>query len=264
MIRAEALCDFARKRRLGNFVGVETDRERRDARARRGRCCDDDARVDAARKKEAERHVRDHLLCDGCTDQCTQLLARGFERRIPRRIRYGDAPIAARRPQNARSRRIHELVRRRQLEAALVERFRRRHVAVAQEVVAGAGVDLEVACRQRLLERLELGSERKTAAVVVVIERLDARAVAVEPELLLARIPDGDREHAVDPVDEVGAPLEVRVQGDFGVGVGLEHVAALDQGPAQLAVAVDLAVEDDPTSRRRGRASVGSRRGAGR
>ena len=77
MIGAEALRDFARERRLGNFIGVEADRERGDARAGRGRCGDDDARVDAARQKEAERHVGDHLLGDGRADQRAQLLARG-------------------------------------------------------------------------------------------------------------------------------------------------------------------------------------------
>src|SRR5688500_13524264 len=55
MIGPKTLRDLTRKRRLGYLVGVEADREGCYAPARRGRGCDDDARVDAARQKKAER-----------------------------------------------------------------------------------------------------------------------------------------------------------------------------------------------------------------
>ncbi len=94
--------------------------------------------------------------------------------------------------------------------------------------------------------RLELRREREAAAIVVVIERLDAGPVAIELELSRARVPERDREHAVDLVDERFAPLEVRVQHDLGVGIRPERMAALRELLAQLEIAVDLAVEDEP------------------
>src|SRR5688572_25067733 len=246
MIRGEALRDLARKRRLRYLVGVEADRERGDARAGRGGRGDDDARVDAAREKEPERHVRNHLLRDRRADQRAQLLARSLDRRSSRLSGYGQAPVAAWGGQCAGIGRVDELVRRRELVAALVQRLRRGHVPVAQEVVAGAAVDLELRGLQSRLDGLELRREGESSSVVVIIEGLDAWAVAVEAKLSLARVPDDDREHAVDPLDEVGAPFEIRVQRDFRIRVRQKYMTELKQGALELAVTVDLAVEDDP------------------
>src|SRR5213078_37261 len=96
-----------------------------------------------------------------------------FERRTPRSLGQRDRPEAFRPLERARRGVECEPMRGRQLVAAPIERLRRGHVAVAQEVVERGAVDLELLGRAGDLERLELGCEREAAAVVVVIERLD-------------------------------------------------------------------------------------------
>ncbi len=51
-----------------------------------------------------------------------------------------------------------------------------------------------------LEQRLDLGREREPAVVDAVVERLDADAVADEPELAGLRVPERDREHAAELV----------------------------------------------------------------
>jgi hypothetical protein len=83
-----------------------------------------------------------------------------------------------------------------------------------------------------------------------VVERLDAEVVAAEHEpARTGRPPEvGDRvrPHAVEAGRAVVAPLLVGVDDDLGVGLRGEGVAQLLELGAQLAVVVDLAVEDEP------------------
>src|SRR5690606_4330062 len=113
-------------------------------------------------------------------------------------------------------------------------------------VVERRAVDLERALAAGRDDRLELRREDERAAVVEVIERLDTGSIAKELEPPLSRIPDRDREHAVDPIDEAVAPFEIGVQRDLGIGVGPKRAPAFLELLAQTAPAVDLAVERDP------------------
>ena len=70
-----------------------------------------------------------------------------------------------------------------------------------------------------------------------------------------ARVPDREREHAVQRVDAFLAAIGVELQDDFRVALRLERVALGDQLLPDLPVVVDLAVEDDP----QGAADVGHR-----
>src|SRR5215213_9949251 len=89
---------------------------------------------------------------------------------------------------------------------------------------------------------------REDQAVVLcrVIKGLDAETVPAEQQLTASRIPDREREHAAQMIDERRAMIFVEVNETFGVGGSTEHVAALRQVMAQLPVVIDLAVEDDP------------------
>ena len=57
--------------------------------------------------------------------------------------------------------------------------------------------------------------------------------------------PQRHREHAAQPRETLGVPLEERIQNRFGIAAGAEAISALLQFPAQLQVIVDLAVKDD-------------------
>ncbi len=80
---------------------------------------------------------------------------------------------------------------------------------------------------------------------LAVEQRLLAEAVAAEHELAAARVPERDGKHAVELREALDAELDVAAQDDFAVRLRAEHVAAGLQLRTQLAVVVDLAVEDE-------------------
>ncbi|CAL2058425.1 protein of unknown function [Streptomyces murinus] len=89
-------------------------------------------------------------------------------------------------------------------------------------------------------DRLGFGAEQDAVGRAVVVERLDAHAVADHHELVAAAVPDGERVHAVEAFGERVAPFDVGVQDHLGVGVGGEPVAAVGQFAAQLGEVVGL------------------------
>ena len=97
-------------------------------------------------------------------------------------------------------------------------------------------------------QRLDLGGEDDVLTRLREVERLDADAVADEPQLAGLRVPQRQGEHAGQPAQEaVETPVRVAVHEHFGVGmVGLELIAGLNEGRAQHLVVVNLAVERDP------------------
>jgi hypothetical protein len=114
----------------------------------------------------------------------------------------------------------------------------------------------------RVLEDgLDLRGEDHPVIVRGVEERLDAEVVAAEDELggAAATVQEGDRPHAVEPLEGCRAPLRVRLQGDLGVAPGGEPPPLRLQLRAQLAVVVDLAVVDDVETVRRPSTSAGRR-----
>ncbi len=92
-----------------------------------------------------------------------------------------------------------------------------------------------------------LGFRAEEDAVVggLVVERLDAHAVADHHQLVVAAVPHGERVHAVEPFGDGVAPLQVAVQHDLGVGVGGEPVAAVREFPAQFGEVVGLPGVDE-------------------
>ena len=96
-------------------------------------------------------------------------------------------------------------------------------------------------------QRLDLRGERDAVIVDGVVERLDADAVADQPERLLASVPDGDGEHAPEAMQAVDAPLLEGVEDDLRIGVvrGPGVTPERFELRADLGVVVDLAVEDD-------------------
>src|SRR6202007_1959249 len=85
-------------------------------------------------------------------------------------------------------------------------------------------------------QRLELGGEGELATRDAVVQGLDPEAVAGEHKPAVASIPDGDREHPAERLDEGGAPLFIQVDEDLGVAVGGERVPAASELVHQLAV----------------------------
>src|SRR5262249_52854235 len=94
-------------------------------------------------------------------------------------------------------------------------------------------------------ERLDLGSEREELGPIVVEERLLPRAIPGEEELLPLRVPEGEREHAVEGAGDVLSALLVEVKDHLAVALALEAMARLELLPELLEV-VDLPVEDEP------------------
>jgi hypothetical protein len=79
-------------------------------------------------------------------------------------------------------------------------------------------------------------------AVVVHVQRLDADAVPGQVEHILARIEDGDREHAVELAQEADALRLVQAQQHLRVGMRTARHAAPRQIGCQLDMIEDLAV----------------------
>src|SRR3569832_1106296 len=91
---------------------------------------------------------------------------------------------------------------------------------------------------------LDLGSEHERAVDVRIEQRLNSEAIAEQEKLLLARVPEGDGEHAVELVRESGAVFFIGVDDRFRVASSLKAVAFLLEFSPELEVVVNLAGED--------------------
>ena len=63
-----------------------------------------------------------------------------------------------------------------------------------------------------------------SAGVGRVVERLDPQPVSGAEQASVRIVPDGERKHAVEPVEAVFPPFDVRVQQNLGIGSRREHV----------------------------------------
>ena len=70
-----------------------------------------------------------------------------------------------------------------------------------------------------------------------------AEAIAREKQRSLANVPDGEREHAVQPPYAVRAPFQVTVEQHFRVRAGPELVPARRELVTELGEVVDLPAE---------------------
>ena len=211
---------------------------RRAAGARRQ--SGEQGRVEAAAQEEAVRHVVVDLALDGGAQGRAELGER--RRRDPALGRRGAAPA----PVGAATRRFgidaDELAGSDLAEAA--KRRRRRHEVAALEVAVERR-EVELArCRVQRQQGAELGSEADLVARCEVEERPLAGAIAGEEEAAPRRIPDGDREGAVESLDEPLTELVVERRQDIDVARAGDRRAARREPGAQLAVVVDLAVAD--------------------
>src|SRR6185312_17172355 len=92
--------------------------------------------------------------------------------------------------------------------------------------------------------RLELAGEDEAIGLLAIEQRLLAEAIAPEQQRARLGVPQRDPEHAVEPREDAVAPRLVAVDDDLGVRVRVEAVPEPLELAAQLAVVVDLAVED--------------------
>src|SRR5215469_8780534 len=115
----------------------------------------------------------------------------------------------------------------------------------AEVIVQAAQVDL-AGHGSVFDDGLDLRGKHHPPLVQVVVEGLDADAIARAKQLLLALVPDRKREHAIEPLDAVLAILLVGMDDDFTVCMGPEDVAAALERFSQLAEIIDLAVIGQP------------------
>ena len=92
-------------------------------------------------------------------------------------------------------------------------------------------------------DRLHLRCEQDAIGILIDVERLLSGSIARQRHRPPPRIPDRQREHAVQLVDRAIAELFVEVNDHFRVGVRSKLMAAFDEARPQIAVVVDLAVE---------------------
>ena len=118
------------------------------------------------------------------------------------------------------------------------------HVLEAQVLRQGLAVELLLEARVRQ-EGFDLAAPDQTAALMLVVQRLDAEDIARQHQLLALVVPNGDGEHAAQALEHARAPLLIAVDDGLGIAVGFELVALALKLGTQLLEVVDLAVERD-------------------
>jgi hypothetical protein len=133
----------------------------------------------------------------------------------------------------------------RQLADSLEDRVLSRRVEERQVVVERGEVEARFH-RAGRKERLDLAAEVQAAAALRVMQRLLPGAVAREQQRPSRLVPQRDAEHAAKAPERVFAPRLVRMHDRLGVARRVEAVPERLELGAELAIVVDLAVEDDP------------------
>src|SRR6266540_4218574 len=108
------------------------------------------------------------------------------------------------------------------------------------------GTSLISSSRTAVRTRLRSSSDSLDSSVELgVVERLDAHAIAAQKQPPARPVPNGEGEHAVEPLNQIVTPLLVGVSKDLGVGAAFEAVAVANQLLAKLRKVVQFAVQDD-------------------
>ena len=239
MLRAVALGHEPRVGQLVEAPLLEADRKRAQ-RLRRllGGERGQHGRVDPAREQHADRHVGDEVGAHGVAhagaqllDELRLVLVAHLGRRNRGRPRVPDEGAPSVLP--------GEDVPGLELPHVAEDRQRRRDGVEGEEGLERVEVDLSAR------QRAQLGGERELVAGLAVVERLDPVAVAREDEAVSLGVPEGDREHAAQPVREALPVLLVEMDEHLGVAARREAVPGALELVPQLAVVVDLAVLDD-------------------
>ena len=201
------------------------------------------ARIDAAGQEGAQRHLGFHLRTHRFLQARGEFL--GDFGLGTRRVRAERQVPVALRAHLAVAHLQGDAVAGAELEGVVVDRVRFRHVAVSKIFLDRARIQFARQLGEGH-DRLQFRAEHEQAVRQQRIEhRLDADMVARQEQGLLAAVPDAEGEHAAQAAHAVRAPGLVSGQHHLGVRLGAERDAERDQLVAQLAVVVDLAVEDD-------------------
>ena len=230
--------------RLVELGVAKADREGPDGLSRRSlHQGDDDRRVDPAREERPERDVGHHLLADGVVEGRPQLVGRVGDRALDLAVEVG-VPVAVEGEPPLVPDRV---VRRGELVDASENRGRGRDVAEGQIFVEGDRIDLagEIGFRQRE-QRLEFAGEGDPprGGIEAVDQRFLPQAVATDHQATARGIPDRQREHPPEEVEEAGAFVLVEVDQNLGIARGPESMPPGFEAVAKLGEVVDLAVED--------------------
>jgi hypothetical protein len=94
-------------------------------------------------------------------------------------------------------------------------------------------------------KRFRFRGEEQHVLVAVDVQRLDSDVIPRQQQRPVPAVPQREREHPAQPRQHTGLFLLVKVQEDFGVAGGSEAVTFRGKPVANLAVIVDLTVEDD-------------------
>ena len=185
---------------------------------------DDRGGVDAAAEECPEWHVADHAQAHGLGQESGEFLEvvplAAFRPDIESHVPVLGESNPAVLPQ--------EVVRRRQLGDALVDRPGGRNGAEGQVVVDRLRVDR--ALHGGILdEHLQLGGKDQALPVVSVVEGLLAKPVARQQQPPGGPVPQREGEHPAQPAHAVVAVLLPRVDDHFGVGRSPEAMPASDE-----------------------------------
>ena len=112
--------------------------------------------------------------------------------------------------------------------------------------------------RSTLQQRLDLRREPQAPPVVGNIQGLDPEGIASQEQFLSEIVPDCERVHALECMDEFSAAMGVEMQENFSVAIRLEPVAFRFEFLPKLAIVVDLAVEGDVETAVRARHRLGA------
>src|SRR4051812_35799850 len=238
----KAVGDEPRQRKLVELLAGEAYGEGLDRLAgglsHRGNHC---RRVDAPREEGAERYVGDQPPRGRRSDVLAQLLLDLALIATPPLPREVELPVPGDRGATVL---VDEGAAGWQLADRAERGHRRRYPAVCQVGVQGLVIYLTRHLFV-LQERCELGAEGQAPGVQRVVQRLLADAVAGQEEPPLPRVPYGQSEHAVQAMDQRRASVFVEMGDGLGIALSREAVPGAFKLTAQLAVVVDLSVEDD-------------------
>src|ERR1043166_6051882 len=180
----------------------------------RQRC--DRTRIETTTQCDPHRHVRtNHDLANGFKLLADQHRWIAFDRR-----RVFHPPISIR---FDLSRIDIDDQERRSIELAHTSQWRQRlwHVLIMKIKIDRAGIELkryETGSQQRL----HLGREEQAVVLLIEIERFLPHAVAAEYEPFALRIPQSERKHAAQVLNEIEIVFFVKVKNRFAVAVGVK------------------------------------------
>ena len=203
---------------------------------------DDGAGVQSARQEGADGHVGDELLLHRPPQVINRSRNRfGITQRGARRVEEGQlipgpAPLDSPRtdPERLPGTQFAHVPQQGPFAGTVEERE-----------VAVQGQRIELACLGRQPEQgLDLAGKCESPTGQSVVERLDPHSITRHEQGSIPPIPQSESEDAVEPAQHRLALPQVEMQQDFGVRVATEADAAVDQVGAQLAIVIDLAVED--------------------